>query len=119
MVIFVFSILSYIAAYLGAFIADALVHFCWAILYVVSPLMILAYIPQATAGTCKTLYRSLCTVMCWKILWAILGALLLKLSTNAPLQEGENYNAVLIVVMNLFIGASMLFVPFATKSIIS
>jgi len=119
MVIFVFSLLSYIAAYLGAFIADALVHFCWAILYVVSPLMILAYIPESTAGTCKNLYRSLCTVICWKILWAILGALLLKLSTSAPIQDGNDYNAILIVVMNLFIGISMLFVPFATKSIIS
>jgi hypothetical protein len=119
MVIFFISLLAYIAAYLGAFIADALVHFCWSILYVVSPLMILSYIPEGTSGTCKNLYRSLCTVMCWKILWAILGALLLKLSTSAPLQDGNDYNAILIVVMNLFIGASMLFVPFATKSIIS
>lgn len=122
MVIFVFSLLSYIGAYLGAFIADALVHFCWAILYVVSPLMILAYIPEGTSGTCKNLYRSLCTVMCWKILWAILGALLLKLSTGVPLQSGTveaEYNSILIVVMNLFIGISMLFVPFATKSIIT
>lgn len=122
MVIFVLSLLSYIAAYLGAFIADALVHFCWAILYVASPLMILAYIPESTAGTCKNLYRSLCTVMCWKILWVILGAFLLKLSTAAPLQGGTieaEYNSILIVVMNLFIGASMLFIPFATKSLIS
>ena len=119
MVIFVISLLAYIAAYLGAFIADALVHFCWSILYVASPLMILAYIPESTAGVCKNLYRSLCTVMCWKIFWAILGAMLLKLSTAAPLQDGNDYNAILIVVMNLFIGASMLFVPLATRSIIS
>ncbi len=118
MVIFSFSLLAYIAAYLGAFVADALIHFCWAILYIASPLMILAYIPEGTAGTCKNLYRSLCTVMCWKILWAILGALLLKLSTAAPIQDGNDYNAILVVVMNLFIGASMLFVPFATKSLI-
>ncbi len=118
MVIFVISLLSYIMAYLGAFIADALVHFCWAILFVVSPLMILCYIPRSLSGTCRNLYTSLCTIMCWKIMWAILGALLLKLSTSAPLRDGSDYNAILIVVMNLFIGVSMLFVPFATKSII-
>ena len=117
-IIWVFSLLSYILAYLGVFIADALIHFCWAILYIVSPLMILAYIPRATSGTCVNLYKSLCTIMCWKIVWAILGALLLKFSMAAPIQEGENYNVILLVVMNFFIGASMLFVPIATKSLI-
>lgn len=119
MVIFILSLLSYIAAYCGAFIADALVHFCWAVLYIVSPLMILAYIPATTAGTCKNLYRSLCTVMCWKIFWAILGTMLLRLSTSAPIQDGNDYNTILVIVLNLFIGASMLFIPFATKSLIN
>ena len=118
LVIFVLSLLSYIAAYLGAFVADALIHFCWAILYVASPLMILAYIPESLAGTCKNLYRCLCTIVCWKILWAILGALLLKLSTSAPIHDGNDYNAILVIIMNLFIGLSMLFVPLATKSLI-
>jgi hypothetical protein len=117
--IFVLSLVSYIFAYLGIFIVDALVHFCWAVLYICSPLMILAYIPESTSATCNNLYRSLCTVMSWKVLWAILGTLLLRLSTEVPIQDGDNYNAVLLVVVNLFIGASMLFIPFAAKSLMS
>ena len=76
-VIWVFSLLSFILAYLGAFFADAMVHFCWAILFVLSPLMIIAYIPEGTAKIASGLYRSLCTVMAWKVLWSILGVILL------------------------------------------
>lgn len=118
-VIWVFSLISFIFAYFGAFIADALVHFCWAILFVLSPLMILAYIPEATSKITSGLYRSLCTVMAWKILWSLLGVILLQFTTHAPLGEGDNYNAILLVVINLFIGISMLFVPVATKAFLS
>ncbi len=118
-IIWVFSLLSFIFAYLGAFIADALVHFCWAILFVLSPLMILAYIPEATAKIATGLYRSLCTVMAWKILWCVLGVILLKFTVHAPINEGDNYNAILLIVINLFIGISMLFVPIATKAFLS
>ncbi len=118
-IIWVFSLMSFIFAYLGAFIADALVHFCWAILYILSPLMILAYIPQSTAKIAIGLYRSLCTVMTWKVMWAVLGVILLKFTTNVPITEADNYNAVLLIVINVFIGLSMLFVPIATKAFLS
>ncbi len=118
-IIWMFSLLAFIFAYLGAFFADAMVHFCWAILFVISPLMILAYIPESTANIAKGLYRSLCTVMCWKILWSILGVILLKYTTHAPIADGDNYNAILLIVINLFIGASMLFIPVATKAFLS
>lgn len=118
-IIWIFSLLSFIFVYLGAFISDALVHFCWAILFVMSPLMILAYIPESTAQVTKGLYRGLCVVMIWKILWIILGVILLKLTTHAPIANGEDYNSILLIVINLFIGASMLFIPIATKSFLS
>jgi hypothetical protein len=118
-IIWVFSLMSFILAYLGAFIADALVHFCWAILFVLSPLMILAYIPESTAKIATGLYRSLCTVMAWKILWSILGVILLRFTANAPISSGDNYNAILLIVINLFIGISMLIVPIATKAFLS
>jgi len=117
-IIFIFTLISYIAAYLGVFIADALINFCWGILYIVSPMMILMYISPATSPVTKNLYKGLLTVMSWKILWTILGALLLKFSTAVP-TDGDNYNFVLLVVMNFFIGASMLFIPIATKSLIA
>lgn len=117
-IIWIFSLVSFIFAYLGAFIADALVHFVWAILYVLSPLMILAYIPERTARVCTGLYQSLCTVMTWKIMWALLGVILLKFTTHAPIQDGDNYNAILLIVINLFIGTSLLFIPFTTKAFI-
>lgn len=118
-IIWVFSLLSFIFAYLGAFIADAMVHFCWAILFVLSPLMILAYIPESTSKIATGLYRSLCTVMAWKILWCVLGVILLKFTANAPIGDGDDYNAILLIVINLFIGISMLFVPIATKAFLS
>ncbi len=117
-IIWIFSLISFIFAYLGAFIADALVHFVWAILYVLSPLMILAYIPEKTAKICTGLYQSLCTVITWKIMWAVLSVILLKFVTHAPIQDGDNYNAILLIVINLFIGGSMLFIPFTTKAFI-
>src|SRR5262249_42748604 len=40
-VLYIISLISYIIAYLGVFVADVLIHFVWSILYVVSPLMIL------------------------------------------------------------------------------
>ncbi len=117
-IIWIFGLISFIFAYFGAFIADALVHFVWAILYVLSPLMILAYIPERTAKICTGLYQSLCTVIAWKIMWAVLSVILLKFMTHAPIQDGDNYNAVLLIVVNLFIGGSLLLIPFTTKAFI-
>jgi hypothetical protein len=118
-IIWMFSLISFIFAYLGAFVADAMVHFCWAILFVMSPLMFLAYIPESTAKIAKGLYASLCTVMVWKVLWSVLGIILLKLTVNAPIAEGDDYNAVLLIVINLFIGTSMLVIPITTKAFMS
>ncbi len=117
--IWILSLLSFIFAYLGAFIADALVHFCWGILFVMSPLMILAYISEATSQITKGLYRSLCIVMVWKITWTALGVILLKLTAHAPIAQGDDYNAILLIVINLFIGTSMLVVPITTKAFLS
>lgn len=123
--IFFLSLVSYIAAYAGVFIADAVIQFCWGLLYIVSPLMILAYIPENTQGTCKNLYKQLCMVMTWKILWAILGVMLLKLSTvgvvdhSSGINSQDAYNSCILILINLFIGVSMLFVPFAAKSLVN
>ena len=116
-VIFVLSLCSYIVAYLGVFVANVLIHFVWAVLYVSSPLMILMYISRSTSFVTQNLYKGLINVMTWKILWSILAVMLLKLAT-AP-QTGDWDNFLTAILINLCIGISMLFIPFATKSLIN
>ena len=116
-VLYALSVLAYIIAYLGFFLAEALTHFVWTILYIVSPLMILAYIPRQTAQITSNLYQGLFKVLLWKLLWTILGALLLKLAMEPQYSGLEDY--LQSIVMNLCIGLSMLFIPIAAKSIIN
>jgi hypothetical protein len=115
--IYIFSLAAYIIAYLGFFVATALTHFVWAILYVCSPLMILMYVSRSTSYVTASLYKGLIQVVIWKILWSILGVLLLKLAVQPQVAGMEDY--LMAIVMNLCIGVSMLFIPLATKSLIS
>jgi hypothetical protein len=117
-VLYIVSLFSYIVAYLGVFVADVLVHFVWSILYVVSPLMILMYVSDKTAFVTSNLYKGLISVITWKIFWEILGVLLLKLAT-APEATANTENFLSAVLINLMIGFCMLFIPFATKSLVT
>ncbi len=116
-VIFIISLLSYIVAYLGVFVADILIHFSWSILYVVSPLMILMYVSEKTAFVTSSLYRGLINVVTWKILCSILGVLLLKMATVPEVASSDNF--LMAVLMNLCIGFCMLFIPSTTKSLLT
>ena len=116
-ILYVFSILAYLIAYLGFFVATALTHFVWTILYVASPLMILMYVSRHTAHVTTSLYKGLVQVVIWKILWSILGVLLLKLAIQPEITGLEDY--IMSIVVNLCIGFSMLFIPIASKSLIS
>ncbi|MEZ4743998.1 MAG: hypothetical protein R3B45_16380 [Bdellovibrionota bacterium] len=116
-ILYVFALLAYIIAYLGFFVAEALSHFVWVVLYIISPFMILAYIPKATANVTVNLYKGIIKVVLWKIMWTILGTLLLKMAMNPEFNNMEDY--LLSIVINLCIGLSMLFIPFATKSLIN
>ncbi len=115
--IYIFSLAAYIIAYLGFFVATALTHFVWTILYVCAPLMILMYVSRHTAYVTMSLYKGLIQVVVWKILWSVLGILLLKLAVQPDVSGMEDY--LMAIVMNLCIGVSMLFIPLATKSLIS
>ena len=116
-IIYVFGIASYIIAYLGFFISNALIHFVWTILFICSPLMILAYVAKSTERITFSLYKGLVQVILWKLLWSILGVLLLKLAMNPHVTGMEDY--LMSIIVNLSIGLSMLFVPVATKSLIN
>ncbi len=115
--IYIFSLAAYIIAYLGFFVATALTHFVWTTLYVCAPLMILMYVSHHTSYVTSSLYKGLIQVVVWKILWSVLGVLLLKLAMQPDVSGMEDY--LMAIVMNLCIGISMLFIPLATKSLIS
>lgn len=115
--IYFFNIAAYIIAYLGFFVSTALIHFVWTVLYICSPLMILMYVSKGTAHVTKSLYTGLIQVVTWKILYSILGVLLLKLAMNPQVTGMEDY--LMSIIVNLCIGVSMLFIPFATKSLIN
>lgn len=116
-IIYALAIFAYVIAYIGFFMAEVLTHFVWTILYIVSPLMILAYIPKTTADATSSLYKGLIKVVIWKILWTILGALLLKAAMAHQYTGLEDY--LMSIVMNVCIGVAMLFIPFATRSLIN
>jgi hypothetical protein len=116
-VIFILSLCSYIIAYLGVFVANVLIHFVWSVLYVCSPLMILMYVSRSTSFVTTNLYKGLINVVVWKVLWSILAVMLLKLAT-AP-QSGGWDNFLTAILINLCIGISMLFIPFAAKSLLT
>jgi len=113
---YVLSLCSYIVAYLGVFVANVLIHFVWAVLYVCSPLMILLYISPSTSYVTSNLYKGLINVMTWKILWSILAVMLLKLASSPEAVDWDNFLSAIMI--NLCIGLCMLFIPFATKSLI-
>ncbi len=114
--IFLLNFLSYFLAYFGIFVTDALIHFCWSILYVCAPLMILCYIPENTASISKNLYKGLFTVISWKIMWSILGVMLLKLAVQPTTENSDNI--ITTSIINLCIALSILLVPLFTKSLI-
>jgi hypothetical protein len=116
-ILYLFAIAAYLIAYIGFFASIALVNFVWAILYITAPLMILCYIPKATAGVTKNLYKGFISTATWKVLWSLLGVLLLKLALNPKTVGVDDY--ILTIVMNLLVGLSMLLIPFFTKSLIS
>lgn len=115
-VIFLLNFLSYFLAYFGVFIVEALIHFCWSVLYVCAPLMILCYIPEQTANVSKNLYKGLLTVVSWKILWSILGVMLLRLAVQQTSDESENI--ITTAVINLCIALSIMLVPLFSKSLL-
>ena len=116
-IVYVLNLFSYMVAYIGIFVANALIHFVWSVLYICSPLMILAYVSKRTAFVTLNLYKSLISVTVWKVLWSLLGVILLKTALYADLETWDNF--LTTITFNLLVGFSMLFIPFATRSLIS
>ncbi|MBF0363674.1 MAG: hypothetical protein HQK49_21830 [Oligoflexia bacterium] len=117
--IFTLNLISYMVAYLGIFVANALIHFVWSILFIISPLMILCYVNEGTAYITKNLYKGILTVASWKILWSLLAVLILKFITASNLTAGGEDNFLTAIMINFFVGFSMLFIPVTAKSILN
>ncbi len=115
--IYILSLFAYVVALFGFFLATALTHFVWTILYVCSPLMILMFVSPQTSFVTGSLYKGLIQVVVWKVLWSILGVLLLKLAMQPDVSGIEDY--LMSIILNLCIGLCMLFIPLATKSLIN
>ncbi len=116
MFIYGLNILCYMVALLGYYVTDILIHFTYSILYVLSPLLILAFVSESTAFITMNLYKGIFHISLWKILWSLLGVLLLNL---ANVSEDGNWSGFLMqALFNVCIGLSMLLIPFFTKSLI-
>ncbi len=115
MFIYFFSWFCYAVGVFGYFVMGILTDFAYTILYILSPLLILAFVPQQTAYMTKNLYKGIFTVCIWKILWCILGYLLLKFSTMPPGNGQEGF--FMSALTNLGIGPSMLMVPVFANSL--
>ena len=115
MFIYFFSWFCYAIGVFGYYVMGILTDFAYIILYILSPLMILAYVPEQTSYITKNLYKGVFNVCIWKIFWCILGYLLLKFST-AP-QSGSWEGFFMSALTNLCIGISMLMVPVFVNSL--
>ncbi len=116
-IVYIMGLLSYFVAYLGVFVANALIHFVWSLLYIFSPLMILAYVNEKSAYVTTSLYKGLVNVVLWKIVASVLGVLMLKLLTSNKV--GDDWvTSFSFIAINLCVGLSLLFVPMTTKSLL-
>jgi len=116
-IVYIMGLLSYFVAYLGVFVANALIHFVWSLLYIFSPLMILAFVNEKSAYVTTSLYKGLINVVLWKIVASVLGVLMLKLLTSNKV--GDDWiTSFSFIAINLCVGLSLLFVPMTTKSLL-
>lgn len=89
----------------------------WALIYVLSPLLIALFILPGTASVTKALYRSLFEVCGWKVLWVVLSALLWSSSYSTINGPESDVNLFTVVCLNLILAASLLFTPMIVSAL--
>ena len=114
--IFVLAFSTYLLAYIGVFTAQAVVQFAWAVLYICSPFMIMAYISEKAAFVTSSLYQGLIHISLWKIMTAILSVLLLNFAQSPAYNDQD---VLTVIIVNLCIAVSLLLVPFTVKSLLN
>ena len=116
MLMYYLSAICYIVALVGYFVTDVSIHFVYTVLYVLSPLMILAYVPEGTAHITANLYRGILQVSLWKVLWCLMGNLLFRLADVSDM--GDTDNMIMRPVLNIIIAISMFRIPFFASSLL-
>lgn len=113
----VLSYASYVILYIARYLTIALYYFFWVMLSVLSPLLILCYMFQATENITKGLYKGLIEVASWKIVWAVQSAMLSSLALGNIYQTEGSY--LTLTVLNFVIAIGLLFTPMLVKSIVN
>ena len=115
MFIYFLSWCAYAMGMLGYYVMTILINMAWAILYVLSPLLILAYVSEKTAYVTSSLYKGIFNVCIWKILWCVMGTLLVEFSTMPETGGWEGF--FMTALTNSVIGVSMLLIPVFANSL--
>lgn len=116
-IVLVLGFLSYCISYVSVIVCEVLSTIVYSLLFVCSPLMILCYINDKTRSITTKMYSSIIQIQVWKILWSILGLMLLKISTSSDFGSGDSF--LMTIALNLAIAILMLFIPFATSSLLN
>lgn len=116
MLLFIVSFLCYIVATLSFYLTEIISNFIYAILYIVSPLAFLCFIPNNTQHIVSNVYKGIINVAVWKVLWSIMANILFKV-VQSPMNDWGNF--LMGALINLSIGFSMLFIPVFTRSLLN
>ena len=117
MLLYILGLGCYMISLLGYYLTEVSINFVYTILYILSPLLILAYVSESTAYITKNMYKGLFQVALWKITWCVLGSLLLKLTAIPQAADWDDF--FMQSLLNLFIGISMLMIPLFTKGLLA
>ena len=115
MLLFAVSFFCYMVASLSFYLTEIISSFVYGVLYVVSPLAFLCFIPTSTQNIAKNVYRGIITVAVWRILWSIMANILFDV-VRSPMNDWSNF--FMAAMVNLCIGISMLLVPLFARSLL-
>ena len=110
------SYLSYIILYLARFVTVAMYHFMWALLTILSPLLILFTLFRGTIGIPANLFRSMIEVSSYKIIWAVLAVMIQSLAFGHAYAADGSY--LTIIILNFVIALAMLATPMVVRSLV-
>lgn len=116
LIIAIISYLSYFILYLARFATVAVYHFMWAILTILSPLLILFGLFRGTASIPINLFRSLIEVSSYKIIWAVLSVMIQSLAFGQAYAADGNY--LTVIILNFVIALALLGTPMIVRALV-
>ncbi len=107
----ILSYLSFAVLWVTVYLIDAIYVFTWALLYILSPLLIAAFVLPSTAIATKGLFRSLFEVCCWKVMWSVFATLLWSFALSEINKPGYDVDFVTAIIINLLLMLSLVSTP--------